>query len=226
MFISKSYVSYIKSSYPLNVSGCLANLTRKLRLRVAKKTDYRVRLMTEILSGIQVIKMYAWEKPFEKFINEARLSELEDVKASSYYRGIFQSCALLLEIIALFFTFMTYVLTNHAVSAEKVFAVTQYFNVLQLVISVHFLKSFTYGAEILSAIQRLRDFLILEERASHSIEYRSDRGIYLNNVSASWTTTSSTLKDINLRIGPGSLCAIVGPVGSGKSSLLQVSKLK
>jgi ATP-binding cassette subfamily C (CFTR/MRP) protein 4 len=44
----------------------------KLRKKVAVRTDDRMRLMNEIVSGIQVIKMYAWEKPFAKLVEVAR----------------------------------------------------------------------------------------------------------------------------------------------------------
>jgi hypothetical protein len=32
--------------------------------------------VNEVLSGIRVIKMYAWEKPYHMFVNSARLKEL------------------------------------------------------------------------------------------------------------------------------------------------------
>jgi len=35
-------------------------------------TDKRICLMNEVISGIQVIKMYTWEKPFAKLINYIR----------------------------------------------------------------------------------------------------------------------------------------------------------
>ena len=43
-----------------------------MRKEVAVRTDDRMRLMNEIVSGIQVIKMYAWEKPFAKLVELAR----------------------------------------------------------------------------------------------------------------------------------------------------------
>jgi ATP-binding cassette subfamily C (CFTR/MRP) protein 4 len=43
-----------------------------LRMKIAVKTDKRVRLMNELISGMQVIKMYCWEKPFGQLISLVR----------------------------------------------------------------------------------------------------------------------------------------------------------
>ena len=43
-----------------------------LRGETAKKTDERISLMNEIINGIKVIKMYAWETLFARQIENAR----------------------------------------------------------------------------------------------------------------------------------------------------------
>jgi ATP-binding cassette subfamily C (CFTR/MRP) protein 4 len=50
----------------------MGQLFGKRRLKVATKTDYRIRIMNEILSGIRVIKMYGWEVPFAKMVASVR----------------------------------------------------------------------------------------------------------------------------------------------------------
>jgi ATP-binding cassette subfamily C (CFTR/MRP) protein 4 len=42
------------------------------RLSTAQFTDNRIRLMNEIISGMRVIKMYTWERPFALLVAEAR----------------------------------------------------------------------------------------------------------------------------------------------------------
>lgn len=56
-----------------------------------------------------------------------------------------------------------------------------------------------------------------------SAAHLSAAGIQVTNIKARWDSenTEYTLNDVNLRVQPGTLVAIIGPVGSGKSSLIQ-----
>lgn len=59
--------------------------------------DFRVGLMTEIINGIQVIKMYAWEYPFQTIVAEARRLEIKQIRFASYIRGVNMSSFVFIE---------------------------------------------------------------------------------------------------------------------------------
>ena len=42
--------------------------------------DKRSKLMDEILNGMKVLKLYAWEQPFEKTVNRIRDRETRELK--------------------------------------------------------------------------------------------------------------------------------------------------
>ena len=47
---------------------------------VSLAADVRVKFVNEALSGIRIIKFYAWERAFKKMIGEAREKELALVR--------------------------------------------------------------------------------------------------------------------------------------------------
>lgn len=49
-------------------TGWLGGVFSKFRTETAELTDERIKTMNEIITGMRVIKMYTWEKPFEKLI--------------------------------------------------------------------------------------------------------------------------------------------------------------
>ena len=42
------------------------------RLQIAGLTDERVQATNELIAGMRIVKMYAWEKSFEDLINNLR----------------------------------------------------------------------------------------------------------------------------------------------------------
>lgn len=127
------------------------------------KTDERVRLMDEIISGVQVIKMYAWEKPFCALIETARKLELQVVTKSAYIRGIYMTFNLFTTRMALFCTLISMLLFGDELSVDKVFVFSSYFNILAHTMSGMFVRGFAEIAECLVAVRRLQHFLMYEE---------------------------------------------------------------
>ena len=52
----------------------------RLQKKQMKHKDMRVKLLNEILSGIKVLKMYAWEKSFIQKIGDIRKIEVAALK--------------------------------------------------------------------------------------------------------------------------------------------------
>jgi ATP-binding cassette, subfamily C (CFTR/MRP), member 1 len=68
---------------PLN--GMVFGTIGKLRRKVLLYSDSRVKLINEILTGIRIIKFYAWEVPFGKEVNRLRGSELKALTQYAYF---------------------------------------------------------------------------------------------------------------------------------------------
>jgi len=151
------------------ITAYTGKLSSKFRQQTAIKTDERVRLMEEIISGVQVIKMYAWEKPFCAMIELARKLELRVVTKSSYIRGIYMTFGLFTTRMALYCTLITMMIFGEEVTADKIFVVSSYFNILSHTLTGMFVRGFAELAECNVGIRRLQHFLQHEEFQGNNI---------------------------------------------------------
>ncbi|XP_063985040.1 ATP-binding cassette sub-family C member 4-like [Diachasmimorpha longicaudata] len=201
-------------------------LTAKLRAKMAVRTDERVRLMNEIITGVQVIKMYAWEKSFLRLVSLARKHEIDVLTIMAYWRGTMRASLVFIERMTLFFTVMVYVLSGHTLTAAKVFSMALYWNRLQAGVAHYMPMGLAFLSEATVTIKRLEKFLLLEDNHPLSVEQVSENGasIRIDKATASWDRESlvKTLSNIDMTMKAGTMTAVVGPVGAGKSSLLQL----
>lgn len=206
--------------------GFLGSLSSKYRLKVANRTDTRVKHMSEIIGGIQVIKMYAWETPFEKLIDEKRKHEISGVKKSAILKAIYLGLIVFTDRLSLFVTIVCYTFLGFNITSDIAFSLAQFFNVMQMSMAVGFPLGVNMGAEILVAIRRMQEYLLLEENPVIKPITKSsnhDCSVVLKDIFATWNPESEwSLKDININVHPGSLCTVIGSVGSGKSSILHL----
>lgn len=114
------------------VQSHLSQVLSRIRLRVALKTDDRVGMMHEIVQGIQVIKMYAWEPFFRSTVVSARDRELKQIRHASYIRCFNLCTQIFAERTTVFLTILTCALIGQSTKADVIFSMAQYFNVLQV----------------------------------------------------------------------------------------------
>lgn len=80
----------------------------------------------------------------------------------------------------------------------------------------------SYVMQAKVSIDRINKFLNSEDLDSKSITREPDaiNAIQITDGSFSWTDETLVLKNVNLFVNRGGSAAVVGPVGSGKSSLI------
>ncbi|KAF9121964.1 hypothetical protein BGW39_010133 [Mortierella sp. 14UC] len=227
-----------------------------VRKRASQFTDKRIRLTSEILQGIKVIKFFSWESRFLEKLSDIRKSELANVARLLYIRGAIAATSASLPVMASALTFILYAAIGGELEAAIIFPALAYFTVLRTPLMV-LPSAYTVTVDAYIALKRIEAFLLAEDtspipppESSHEYALSMDKASFawdqlpsdsdestdtlvpahssLNDDEAKTTTgsvhsetTAAYLDKINIRIPRGALVAVVGPVGSGKSSLLQ-----
>lgn len=69
---------------PLN--AYVSSETKKIQFDQMKNKDARIKLINELLGGIKVLKLYAWEPIFEKQVMKIRDREIKLLQKTVYWR--------------------------------------------------------------------------------------------------------------------------------------------
>ncbi|XP_053354043.1 multidrug resistance-associated protein 4 isoform X1 [Clarias gariepinus] len=200
-------------------------LFSKFRNKTAVLTDSRIRTMNEVVSGIRIIKMYAWEKPFAALINNIRKKEISKIMDSSYLRGLNMASFFAASKIIEFCTFTVYVLLGNTITASRVFMAVSLYSSVRLTVTLFFPSAIEKVSEASISIRRIKNFLMLDELVKRNVVVPKEKGevsVELRDLSCSWEKSLDvpTLQNISFSVKTGQLLAVVGPVGAGKSSLL------
>ena len=59
-----------------------------IQAKLMEQKDRRIRLMNEVLNGVKVIKLYAWENHFQRDVESIRQKELTILKNAAYLNAI------------------------------------------------------------------------------------------------------------------------------------------
>ncbi|OWF40077.1 Multidrug resistance-associated protein 1 [Mizuhopecten yessoensis] len=186
------------------VNAVIAKKSRDLQMQQMKFKDSRIKLMNEVLNGIKVCR-------------DTKLNHI---------------CRQYVSLV----TFAVYVLvdSNNILDAEKAFVSLSLFNILRFPLSM-LPQVISSIVQVSVSVKRLQHFLDNEQLDIFSIDRDTSakHSITIEKGTFTWEkeTETPTLREINLEVPDGSLVAVVGSVGSGKSSILsailgEMEKLK
>uniref|UniRef100_A0A8C3AL27 Multidrug resistance-associated protein 1 n=1 Tax=Cyclopterus lumpus TaxID=8103 RepID=A0A8C3AL27_CYCLU len=191
------------------INAVIAMKTKTYQVAQMKSKDNRIKLMNEMLNGIKVLKLYAWELAFKDKVSKIRESELRVLKKTAYLGAMSSFTWICAPFLVALSTFTVYVLIDekNVLDAQKAFVSLALFNILRFPLNM---LPMVISSMVQVSVPPLLSPLF---HSSHSISMVD--GVF------SWSRAESpTLKRLNVCIPEGSLVAVVGHVGSGKSSLL------
>uniref|UniRef100_A0AAZ3SXA1 ATP-binding cassette, sub-family C (CFTR/MRP), member 3 n=1 Tax=Oncorhynchus tshawytscha TaxID=74940 RepID=A0AAZ3SXA1_ONCTS len=208
---------------PLNAA--IAVRTRAYQVEQMQYKDARIKLMNEILNGIKVLKLYAWESSFKEKVLEIRQKELNVLRKTAYLGALSTMAWTSAPFLVALTTFAVYVTVdkNNILDAEKAFVSLSLFNILRFPLNMlpQVISSIVQASV---SLKRIQDFLSHDELDPESVNRTNtatDSSVTVVNGKFTWAKRDPpALHNINLMVPQGSLLAVVGHVGCGKSSLV------
>ncbi|TNV86168.1 hypothetical protein FGO68_gene2272 [Halteria grandinella] len=206
----------------------LTRCSSRLQKKFMECQDDRVKLITESLNNIKMLKLYSWTDTFLNAIRTKRESELNVywwrqnigmINIASYY--FFPQ--ILSSVV-----FSVYISLGHTLDLNLAFTVMTCFTLLK-----EPMRTFPYYIgqfiELIISCKRIQDFFMCKtiDQSILSVTDReeSKQALQINNATFNWghkegDTSKIALEGINLKIKHCEFVCVIGDVGSGKSSLL------
>lgn len=213
------------------INGFLAKKMAAIQKDLMQKKDTRMKIVGEWLSNMKVLKLYNWENKLAERVYKARANEMDLlIKMFKYMIGvIFLNWGTRNYLIMAVLISMT--LSGITLTPGDVFAGTAVIGILNMSIRLipDLLNNFIQS---LVSFTRIQEFLQCKEIINYVQKSESDYSIDVNSASFTWDLPEENpsgelkeiklvLKDIDLKVKKGHIVAVVGKVGSGKSSLIQ-----
>ncbi|KAJ3144839.1 hypothetical protein HDU89_007726 [Geranomyces variabilis] len=169
-----------------------------IRKSVAPLTDQRVKLTQEILSGIRVIKFFAWNRPYLSKVEEVRKAEVHQVLRRGLLQAFVMSLAFGIPIIAGCLAIFLYAVTN-PLDATKIFPALTWFT--QLRFPLMFLPQIIVGlADFNVALTRITDLLIAPELDAQPEKVKTDEfAIRVRDAEFIWEAPPPKAEDDNAK---------------------------
>uniref|UniRef100_A0A8D2LB62 ATP binding cassette subfamily C member 3 n=1 Tax=Varanus komodoensis TaxID=61221 RepID=A0A8D2LB62_VARKO len=202
-------------------NAVIAMKTRAFQVEQMRYKDARIKLMNEILSGIKVLKLYAWEPSFAEKVLEIRKNELRVLRKSAYLNSLSTFAWISAPFLVALTTFAVFVSVdeNNILDAEKAFVSLSLFNLLRFPLNM-LPQVISNVAQASVSLKRIQHFLSHDELDPNCVETKLITPVLLVGKCARPGFTLFRPYSINWLVPSGSLVAVVGHVGCGKSSLV------
>ncbi|CAN1302447.1 ABC transporter C family member 2 [Linum perenne] len=188
-----------------------------------QRTDKRIGLMNEILAAMDTVKCYAWENSFQAKVQSVRDEELSWFRKASLLGALNGFIINSIPVLVTVVSFGVFTLLGGNLTPAVAFTSLSLFAVLRFPLFM-LPNMITQVVNANVSLKRLEELLLAEDRIL-TPNPPIDPGmpaISIKNGNFAWDSKAETptLSNINLDVPIGSLVAIVGGTGEGKTSLI------
>jgi ABC-type multidrug transport system fused ATPase/permease subunit len=159
--------------YPITV--LIANLLRRVRHRMAPYTEKRVRLVSELVQGIRVVKMNRWEIPILDRIFVERREEMRCAFQEIGAWVVVTSGLIIIPQVAALGAFGASVKDGNVLQASDVFATLAMLHIVKFPVS-YFGVALMFATQLAVAAGRIRAFLVQAEEARGGYQSQDSQG--------------------------------------------------
>ncbi|KAF8763919.1 Multidrug resistance-associated protein 5 like [Argiope bruennichi] len=177
--------------------------------KTIKATDERVSMMSEFLSNVKLIKLYAWEKHLIEGIRGARITEKSFVEKVQYLHSLSSSIASITSVMATIFTILAYTLFGYDITPAEAFTL-----VMVNSIASHGIRTLPMCVRAVVngsvALTRLQTILRLEEKENYTVvPNRLDVAVSASKATLDWEQIVPTIVMNGLKTDKGQVNLIV-----------------
>ncbi|XP_011012566.1 PREDICTED: ABC transporter C family member 2-like isoform X6 [Populus euphratica] len=196
---------------------------QKLSKEGLQRTDKRIGLMNEILAAMDTVKCYAWESSFQAKVQGVRDDELSWFRKASLLGACNSFILNSIPVMVTVISFGMYTLLGGNLTPARAFTSLSLFAVLRFPLFM-LPNMITQVVNANVSLKRLEELFLAEERIllPNPLLDPSLPAVSIKNGYFSWDSKAEipTLSNINLDVPIGSLVAVVGSTGEGKTSLV------
>ncbi|KAA0034219.1 putative ABC transporter C family member 15 [Cucumis melo var. makuwa] len=206
----------------------LANVQESLHSKIMDAKDSRIKLTSETLKNMRVLKLHSWEQTFLKKVLKLREVERSWLKRYLYTCSVIAFLFWVSPTLVSVFTFAACVMMKVPLTAGTVLSAIATFRILQEPI-YNLPELISMIAQTKVSLDRIQEFIREEDQRKRIYcppSNASDVAIEMEVGEYSWEASDQNFKKPTIKVAEkmqipkGYKVAVCGSVGSGKSSLL------
>ena len=202
----------------------------KMQKLILAATDARIHTTNEVLTNIRIIKYFAWEDRFLGLVDEKRRAELKNLRNRYIIWALAATIWGGAPMVITAFSFLVYTLVEKKDLVPSIaFTALSLFSLLRVPLD-QLADMVAHVQESKVSVDRVEEYLNEAETDKYNqletdeIDENGNPVLGFDEATFSWgddfADDSFKMIDLDLRFDVGQLNVIVGPTGSGKTSLL------